>query len=223
MSWLAVSCLPRSCHKTIPEGGILLKLASSISQVSSSGSDAAKYFLEELSKVFVLCFPRVVYLTSRWGRMRGLPPVLRVLLRKTEKPVYKVHQRSVTHVCATMYCLCCTSSPFEAMMFTVSLPLPGRFLTAQQTCVSKCPAGFFASWPSAACEACPPGCLQCADAEHCIRCLSTRKAQLFLQDGQCVAECDRWGVVYGDVTISECHSAMLPQWQVHRTIFIVIF
>lgn len=74
------------------------------------------------------------------------------------------------------------------------LPLQGRFLTAQQTCVSKCPGGFFASRLSAVCEACPPGCLQCVDAQHCIRCQSTRKAQLFLQDGQCVQECVRWGV-----------------------------
>uniref|UniRef100_A0AAQ5YY62 SPC3 n=1 Tax=Amphiprion ocellaris TaxID=80972 RepID=A0AAQ5YY62_AMPOC len=67
----------------------------------------------------------------------------------------------------------------------------GRFLTAQQTCVSKCPAGFFASRLSGLCEACPPGCLQCADAQRCSRCQSTRRAQFFLQDGQCVQECVR--------------------------------
>lgn len=72
------------------------------------------------------------------------------------------------------------------------LPPAGRFLTAQQTCVSKCPAGFFASRLSGVCEACPPGCLQCADAQHCTRCQSIRKAQLFLQDGQCVQQCLRW-------------------------------
>ncbi|XP_061589572.1 LOW QUALITY PROTEIN: proprotein convertase subtilisin/kexin type 5 [Cololabis saira] len=65
----------------------------------------------------------------------------------------------------------------------------GRFLTAQQTCVSKCPAGFFAGRLSGACEACPPGCSQCVDAQRCSRCLSTHQAQLFLQDGQCVEEC----------------------------------
>lgn len=69
------------------------------------------------------------------------------------------------------------------------LPLPGRFLTAQQTCVSKCPAGFFASGVTSACEACPPGCAQCADSRGCVRCQSARKAQLFLQDGRCVSEC----------------------------------
>ncbi|XP_047425540.1 proprotein convertase subtilisin/kexin type 5 isoform X2 [Mugil cephalus] len=67
----------------------------------------------------------------------------------------------------------------------------GRFLTTQQTCVSKCPAGFFASRPSGACEACPPGCSQCVDAQRCSRCQSTRRAQLYLQDGKCVQECDR--------------------------------
>uniref|UniRef100_A0A8C6KVW4 Proprotein convertase subtilisin/kexin type 5a n=1 Tax=Nothobranchius furzeri TaxID=105023 RepID=A0A8C6KVW4_NOTFU len=43
----------------------------------------------------------------------------------------------------------------------------GRFLTLQQTCVSKCPAGSFASQRSGVCEACPRGCLQCLDAQHC--------------------------------------------------------
>ncbi|XP_044031068.1 proprotein convertase subtilisin/kexin type 5 [Siniperca chuatsi] len=77
----------------------------------------------------------------------------------------------------------------------------GQFLTTQQTCVSKCPGGFFASWLSGVCEACPPGCLQCVDAQHCTRCQSTRKAQLFLQDGQCVQQCVR-GYPAGQV----CHS-----------------
>ncbi|XP_045923579.1 proprotein convertase subtilisin/kexin type 5-like [Micropterus dolomieu] len=67
----------------------------------------------------------------------------------------------------------------------------GRFLTTQHTCVSKCPGSFFASRLSGVCEACPPGCLQCVDAQHCTRCQSTRKAQLLLQDGQCVQQCLR--------------------------------
>lgn len=74
------------------------------------------------------------------------------------------------------------------------LPPPGRFLTTQQTCVSKCPGGFFASRLSGVCEACPPGCLQCVDAQHCTRCQSSRKTPLFLQDGQCVQQCVRSGV-----------------------------
>lgn len=76
----------------------------------------------------------------------------------------------------------------------LSLPPPGRFLTTQQTCVSKCPGGFFAGRLSGVCEACPPGCLQCVDAQRCSRCLSTRKTQLYLQDGQCVQECEGSGV-----------------------------
>ncbi|MEQ2204314.1 hypothetical protein XENOCAPTIV_011331 [Xenoophorus captivus] len=67
----------------------------------------------------------------------------------------------------------------------------GRFLTMQQTCVARCPAGFFASRLSSVCEACPQGCLQCVDARHCSRCQSSRKAPLFLQNGQCVTECVR--------------------------------
>ncbi|XP_034997609.2 proprotein convertase subtilisin/kexin type 5 [Hippoglossus stenolepis] len=67
----------------------------------------------------------------------------------------------------------------------------GQFLTTQQTCVSKCPGGFFASRLSGVCAVCPPGCLQCADAHRCTRCQSTRKAPLFLQDGQCVQQCVR--------------------------------
>uniref|UniRef100_A0A8D3DF75 SPC3 n=1 Tax=Scophthalmus maximus TaxID=52904 RepID=A0A8D3DF75_SCOMX len=69
------------------------------------------------------------------------------------------------------------------------LPPAGQFLTTQQTCVSKCPGGSFAARLSGVCEACPRGCSQCVDAQHCTRCQSTRKAQLFLQDGQCVQQC----------------------------------
>ncbi|KAK1884381.1 Proprotein convertase subtilisin/kexin type 5 [Dissostichus eleginoides] len=63
----------------------------------------------------------------------------------------------------------------------------GRFLTAQQTCVSKCPGGFFSNRVSGVCEACPPGCVQCEDALICKRCQSSR----FLQDGGCVKQCVR--------------------------------
>ncbi|XP_068561703.1 proprotein convertase subtilisin/kexin type 5 [Cebidichthys violaceus] len=67
----------------------------------------------------------------------------------------------------------------------------GWFLTSQQTCVLKCPGAFFASRLSGVCEACPPGCWQCVDAQHCTRCQNTRKAQLFLQAGHCVQQCVR--------------------------------
>ncbi|KAM6984828.1 proprotein convertase subtilisin/kexin type 5 [Aplochiton taeniatus] len=76
----------------------------------------------------------------------------------------------------------------------------GHFLTGDQTCVSKCPAGSFPSRPSGVCETCPPGCVQCAGAQRCTRCLATRKAPLFLQDGACVHQCQR-GYPVGQV----CH------------------
>ncbi|KAM3849392.1 proprotein convertase subtilisin/kexin type 5 [Diretmus argenteus] len=67
----------------------------------------------------------------------------------------------------------------------------GRFLTTQHTCVSKCPVGSFASRLSGVCENCPQGCVQCGGAQRCTRCQTTRKAPLFLQDGQCVQQCVR--------------------------------
>lgn len=83
---------------------------------------------------------------------------------------------------------------FFFVVVVVVVSPSGRFLTAQRTCVLTCPGGFFASQLSGACEACPPGCLQCEDARQCIRCQSTRKAPLFLQAGKCVQECVRSGV-----------------------------
>ncbi|XP_035996608.1 proprotein convertase subtilisin/kexin type 5 [Fundulus heteroclitus] len=77
----------------------------------------------------------------------------------------------------------------------------GRFLTMQQTCVSKCPAGFFAERLSGMCEACPQGCLQCVDAQRCSRCQGSRKAPLFLQNGQCVTACVR-GYPAGQLCLS---------------------
>lgn len=74
----------------------------------------------------------------------------------------------------------------------LSLPPPGRFLTAQRTCVSKCPGGAYGGRLSGVCDACPPGCLQCVDAQLCTRCHSTRRAPLFLQAGQCVQQCVRY-------------------------------
>ncbi|KAM9734341.1 LOW QUALITY PROTEIN: proprotein convertase subtilisin/kexin type 5-like [Menidia menidia] len=77
----------------------------------------------------------------------------------------------------------------------------GRFLTAQQTCVSKCPLGFFSGPVSGRCEACPPGCWLCPDAHSCSRCQSGRRNPLLLQDGRCVQECVR-GFPVGQL----CHS-----------------
>lgn len=95
-----------------------------------------------------------------------------------------------------------------------SFPPPGRFLTTQQTCVSKCPGGFFASRLSGVCEACPPGCLQCVDAQHCTRCQSTRRAQLFLQDGQCVQQCVRSGVNPINIYMYNCIYMLFTYWDV---------
>ncbi|XP_067340936.1 proprotein convertase subtilisin/kexin type 5 isoform X1 [Channa argus] len=67
----------------------------------------------------------------------------------------------------------------------------GQFLTTQKTCVSKCPGGSFASRLMGVCMACPTGCLQCVDAQHCTRCQTTRRPPLFLQNGQCVQQCVR--------------------------------
>lgn len=138
------------------------------------------------------CFP------SRWRRVWGLPPVLWVLLWRREEPVYKMWKRSVSQSCNSTFIFLWLHHSISSSQLQwwclLFLPPPGRFLTTQQTCVSKCPGGFFASRLSGVCEACPPGCLQCVDAQHCTRCQSTRKAQLFLQDGQCVQQCVRSGV-----------------------------
>ncbi|XP_068615246.1 proprotein convertase subtilisin/kexin type 5-like, partial [Brachionichthys hirsutus] len=63
----------------------------------------------------------------------------------------------------------------------------GRFLTAQQTCVSRCPPGAFANKTSSQCDDCSTGCVLCQDGRQCQRC----RSGLHLQDGKCVAECRR--------------------------------
>ncbi|XP_034048082.1 proprotein convertase subtilisin/kexin type 5 [Thalassophryne amazonica] len=87
----------------------------------------------------------------------------------------------------------------------------GRFLTTQQTCVPKCPLGFFGSRQSGVCEACPPGCSQCVDAERCTRCQSARKAPLYLQDGRCVQQCVR-GYAVGQVC-RRCAAGCASCWR----------
>lgn len=135
-----------------------------------------------------------VCLNPRWRRVWELSPIMWVLLGRREEPVYKMSKRSpsLTHVNKVFLWL--HAGLFLQRRCLLCLPPPGRFLTAQQTCASKCPGGSFASQLSAACEACAPGCLQCVDAERCIRCQGARRAPLFLQDGQCVGECVRCGV-----------------------------
>lgn len=81
-----------------------------------------------------------------------------------------------------------------SVVWFVSLCL-GRFLTARQTCVSRCPPGSFPNRTSRLCEDCLPGCTVCQDAKRCQRCRSGR-TQLYLQDGVCVLECHRCGQLY---------------------------
>ncbi|XP_051906934.1 proprotein convertase subtilisin/kexin type 5-like [Hippocampus zosterae] len=86
----------------------------------------------------------------------------------------------------------------------------GRFLSPQQTCVTKCPPGSFGDRLSGECEMCPAGCLDCVDLKRCTRCLSHSTAILFLQDGQCVQQCVR-GYPVGQVCrscASGCASCM---------------
>ncbi|XP_078141236.1 proprotein convertase subtilisin/kexin type 5b isoform X1 [Centroberyx gerrardi] len=66
----------------------------------------------------------------------------------------------------------------------------GRFLTARESCVSRCPPGTFSNRTSGQCEDCLPGCVVCQDGQRCQRCRSGR-TQLYLQDGVCVVECQR--------------------------------
>lgn len=133
----------------------------------------------------------LLFFCARGWRVWRLSPILWNLLWRGEEPVYKVCKRSPSPLRSLGVCMLQTQQ-FHVYSFFF-LPPPGQFLTTQQTCVSKCPGGFFASRLSGVCEACPAGCLQCVDAQHCTRCQSTRKASLFLQSGQCVQQCVRSG------------------------------
>ncbi|KAK9523367.1 hypothetical protein VZT92_019778 [Zoarces viviparus] len=63
----------------------------------------------------------------------------------------------------------------------------GRFLTAHQTCLSRCPSGTFANKASSQCEDCSKGCVTCQDAQQCQRC----RSGLYLHNGVCVVDCQR--------------------------------
>lgn len=65
--------------------------------------------------------------------------------------------------------------------------LSGRFLTAQETCMSRCPSGTFANEVSGQCEGCSQGCVLCQDTKLCQRC----RSELYLQNGTCVLQCHR--------------------------------
>uniref|UniRef100_A0AAR2IXQ3 P/Homo B domain-containing protein n=1 Tax=Pygocentrus nattereri TaxID=42514 RepID=A0AAR2IXQ3_PYGNA len=59
-----------------------------------------------------------------------------------------------------------------------------------QTCVSSCPAGAYGNKTSGHCEDCLPGCALCQEAHRCLKCRADQ-AQLYLQNGLCVTECQR--------------------------------
>lgn len=65
--------------------------------------------------------------------------------------------------------------------------ISGKFLTAQQTCVTHCPPGMFANKTSIQCQDCSEGCTMCQDLTLCQRC----RSGLYLQDGLCVIVCQR--------------------------------
>ncbi|KAL2100373.1 hypothetical protein ACEWY4_004767 [Coilia grayii] len=67
----------------------------------------------------------------------------------------------------------------------------GRYLTVDQTCVLRCPVGRFGNRGNGVCEVCAVGCAQCTGLQQCQRCTSTRRKQLYLQNGQCVQQCTR--------------------------------
>lgn len=76
----------------------------------------------------------------------------------------------------------------------------GRFLTARQTCTSRCPSGTFANKASSQCEECSKGCAMCQEAQQCQRC----RSGLYLHNGACVVECQR------------CLSCFLISWHAHE-------
>ncbi|XP_035383608.1 proprotein convertase subtilisin/kexin type 5 [Electrophorus electricus] len=69
--------------------------------------------------------------------------------------------------------------------------ISGRYMNADDLCVTRCPMGTFGSKKTGHCEPCAQGCAMCQDQQHCTRCLATRKSALYLQDGQCVRQCFR--------------------------------
>ncbi|KAL2092601.1 hypothetical protein ACEWY4_012399 [Coilia grayii] len=64
----------------------------------------------------------------------------------------------------------------------------GRFLSPDQRCVKRCPAGSFGNESSWRCEECVAGCMQCDNAHSCQHCQSS-PAKLYLEEGRCVPQC----------------------------------
>ncbi|KAL7884219.1 hypothetical protein AOLI_G00069890 [Acnodon oligacanthus] len=85
------------------------------------------------------------------------------------------------------FCMLC-SGPGKDQCNTC---MDGMFLVAEkQTCVSSCPAGTYGNKTSGHCEDCLLGCVLCQEAHRCLKCRAD-KAQLYLQNGLCVTECQR--------------------------------
>uniref|UniRef100_A0A671VLW9 Proprotein convertase subtilisin/kexin type 5b n=1 Tax=Sparus aurata TaxID=8175 RepID=A0A671VLW9_SPAAU len=80
-------------------------------------------------------------------------------------------------------CKTCSGAEKEDCTSCIS----GRFLTAQQTCMPRCPPGTFANKMSNQCEECSEGCVMCLDAQPCQRC----RNGLYLHNGVCVVDCQR--------------------------------
>lgn len=77
--------------------------------------------------------------------------------------------------------------PFSRISGLICFSVPGRFLTARQSCTSRCPSGTFSNHASSQCEDCSEGCLMCQDAQQCQRC----RSGLYLHNKVCVVECPR--------------------------------
>ncbi|KAM8760711.1 proprotein convertase subtilisin/kexin type 5-like [Acanthopagrus schlegelii] len=95
------------------------------------------------------------------------------------------HFRNIQGDCELCHSSCKTCSGAEKEDCTSCIS--GRFLTAQQTCMPRCPPGTFANKMSRKCEECSKGCVMCLDAQHCQRC----RNGLYLHNGVCVVDCQR--------------------------------
>lgn len=89
------------------------------------------------------------------------------------------------------------------MCVYVGVCVSGRYMSTDQQCVTRCPAGSFGSKETWQCEACPQGCAQCQDEQRCTRCLSTRKSALYLQNGQCLRQCTRLKADFHSIFVKE--------------------
>uniref|UniRef100_A0A8C7DV00 Proprotein convertase subtilisin/kexin type 5a n=1 Tax=Oncorhynchus kisutch TaxID=8019 RepID=A0A8C7DV00_ONCKI len=67
----------------------------------------------------------------------------------------------------------------------------GHYLTeGTNSCTASCGDNYYLDHGMSLCP-CPRGCVQCVDEHRCTRCQVVRKAPLYLQDGQCVRQCQR--------------------------------